>query len=164
MINQQDAQVVVNVWKLARSVRIAMLVLHDGESMSARPMESLIPEGEEAVWFITNRNSLKVSEAIEDFDALLTYSTGEKGEHLAMNGILSVVDDREQLKALWNRGADLYFPKGPDDPSAILLRFEPTRGEFWTHDSGVVRLPFQYAKAKLTGIPAKLGDHGQVAM
>lgn len=164
MIAQQDAQVVVNVWKLARSVRVAMLVLHDGESMSARPMESLIPEGEEAVWFITNRDSLKIAEALEDFDALLTYSTGEKGEHLVMNGILSVVNDREMLKALWNRGADLYFPKGPDDPSAILMRFEPTRGEYWKQGSGVISVPLQYARAKLTGIPAKLGDHGQVAM
>jgi general stress protein 26 len=164
MAAERDSELIENVWKLAESVRVAMLTLHDGESLSARPMYSLIPEGEEVVWFITDRHSPKIAEAAEDVDALLTFSNGLKGENLVMTGTIRIVDDRAKLKALWSTGADLYFPKGPDDPSAILLRFEPERGEYWKGGTGAIGFALQYAKAKLTGRPAKLGDHGQVGL
>jgi general stress protein 26 len=128
-------------------------------------MYSLIPDDWEAVWFISDRHSSKIREATQRMDALLTYSTGENGEHLVMSGMLTIVDERDKLRALWTSGADPYFPKGPDDPSAILLRFEPFLAEYWKHGGGgVINFALQYAKAKLIGIPARVGDHGRVAL
>jgi len=162
---EHDIDSIEKVWTLAKSVRIAMLTLHDGDGMSARPMYSLIPDDWEAVWFITDRDSPKIAEAAHHVDALLTYSMGEHGDHLVMTGRLTVVEDRVKLRALWGGGADLYFPKGPDDPSAVLLRFEPFLAEYWKRGgAGAIRLMFQYAKAKLTGTPAKPIDHGRVAL
>ena len=107
----------------------------------------------------------KIAEATQRMDALLTYSTGENGEHLVMSGILTIVEDRDKLHGLWSTGADMYFPKGPDDPAAVLLRFEPFLAEYWKHGgAGAINFVFQYAKAKLTGNRARLGDHGRVAL
>ncbi len=161
---EHDVDSVEKVWKLAQRVKVAMLTLHDGEGLHARPMESIIPDDWEAIWFITDRHSPKVAEASRRMDALLTYSTGARGDHLVMNGILAVVDDREKLRGLWNRGAEMYFPKGPKDPSVVLLRFEPIVAEYWKSGTSPVRFALQYAKTKLTGAPANLGDHGRVAL
>jgi general stress protein 26 len=162
---EHDVDSVEKVWRLAQSVKVAMLTLHDGEGLTARPMYSLIPDDWEAVWFVTDRNSPKVSEAAQRIDALLTYSTGENGEHLVMSGILTIVADRDKLRGLWSPGADLYFPKGPDDPAAILLRFEPYLAEYWKHGGGgAINFVFEYARAKLTGNRTRLGDHGRVAL
>jgi general stress protein 26 len=95
---------------------------------------------------------------------LLTYSSGQSGDHLVMTGILSIIDDRVKLGALWNSGADQFFPKGPDDPSAILLRFEPNLAEYWKRGSGVISFALQYAKSKLLGGRATPEDHGRVVL
>ena len=152
------------VWKLAKSIRVAMLVTGHGEAVSARPMYCIIPEGEGDVWFITARGSGKVTEASADSSALLTFSNGMDGDHVVMGGRIAAVDDRQKLKALWSAGATVYFPKGPDDPAATLLKFTPGSAEYWTGGSGIVAFALHFAEAKLTGERPQTGEHGKTAL
>ena len=151
---------VEKIWKVAESVGIAMLTTHgEGEEMVARPMYSIIPDGEGVVWFITDRRSAKVGEATKGARALLTYSGGRHGDHLVMRGRVAMVDDRAKLKALWVAGDDLFFPKGPTDDSAVLLRFDPESGEYWSGGPGVVGFTLNFLAAKFTGERRKVGEH-----
>ncbi len=165
MTEDQNDKSAEKVWRLAESIRVGMLALHDGEGLSARPMYALIPDDWDAIWFITNRNSPKIAEVKQDADALLSFSGGENGEHLVMTGTVSVVDDRDKLKSLWGGGADMYFPRGSDDPAAVLLRFEPGQAEYWGHAGGnPVSFALKYAKAKLTGDQSGLREHARVSL
>ena len=155
---------VEKIWSLAKSIRVAMLVTRHGDSMAARPMFSLIREEEETVWFITERASGKMAEAAQNSQALLTFSNGMDGDHVVMTGRVSPHDDRAKLEALWGPGATVYFPKGPTDPKAVLLKFTPIEAEYWTGGSGVMSFAFNFAKAKLTGERPETGEHARTAL
>jgi len=50
-----------------------------------------------------------------------------------------------------NTGAQAWFPAGPNDEHAVLIRVEPHSAEYWdSNDSRMVRL-FAMAKAAMTG-------------
>lgn len=165
MDDDNDRGSVEKAWKIAQSVKVGFLTLHDGGGLSARPMYALIPDDWDAIWFITHRDSPKIVEAEQHSDALLSFSTGEKGEHLVMSGTVSVVEDRARMKSLWGGGAEMYFPRGADDPAATLLRFEPSQAEYWARAGGnPVNCALKYAKAKLTGDPSGLREHSRVAL
>ena len=152
------------VWKLAKSIRVAMLVTGHGDGIAARPMFSIIAAGEGAVWFITERGSGKVADVSARSKAMLTFSNGMDGVHVVMGGSIGEVDDREKLKALWNPGASVYFPKGPDDATATLLKFTPGIAEYWTGGAGIVSFALHFAEAKLTGERPQTGEHGKTAL
>ena len=152
------------IWTLAKSIRVAMLVTGHGDAVAARPMYCIISEGEGSVWFITARDSGKVQEAPAGSSALLTFSNGMDGDHVVMSGRIAAVDDREKLKALWSAGATVYFPKGPEDATATLLKFTPGAAEYWTGGSGIVAFALHFAEAKLTGERPRTGEHGKTAL
>jgi general stress protein 26 len=161
----RDAEEIQKVWKIARSTRVAILTMQDeaGE-MNARPMLSLPTEDGDSIWFITDRNSPKMSEIGEGDQALLNYSDVASGDYLVFTGRISAVDDREKLKAMWSKGDELFFPEGPTDKNAILLRFEPTEAEYWTGGAGAIKFALKYVKMKLTGSRASMGEHGHVKL
>ena len=152
------------VWELAKAVRVAMLTTRHADSIAARPMYSIIPNDEGAVWFVTERGSAKVDEARQNPDALLTYSSGSDGDHVVMTGNIAVISDRLKLKSLWNAGADIFFPKGPTDEAAVLLRFEPATAEYWTGGSGLLAFALNFVEAKATGVRPNAGEHATVTL
>ena len=152
------------IWKLAKSIRIAMLTTrHDG-GLVARPMHAIIPGDGGVVWFITERHSAKVADASHDDVALLTFSNGMDGDHVVMTGTVVPDDDRAKLASLWNPGATIYFPKGPADAAATLLKFVPAKAEYWTGGSGIVASVLDFARAKITGERPDTGNHESISM
>jgi general stress protein 26 len=163
MTTVRDADETQKLWKIAKDTRVAVLTLQDaGGGMNARPMRSLIADDDESIWFVTDRNSPKMSETREGGHALLTYANVGSGEYVVFRGRISVVDDREKLKSLWTKGDELFFPEGPEQSSAILLRFDPADAEYWTGGSSTVKFAVEYVKMKLTGARASLGEHRRV--
>lgn len=154
---------VSRVWKLAKSIRVGMLVTTSEAGMHGRPLQALFEEESGLIWFITNRNSAKVSEVEAHAQALLTFSDA-KGEHVVMKGKVAVDDDRAKLKALWTTAADVFFPKGASDPEATLIRFDPEFAEFWSGGSGVMAFAVHLVEAKLTGKTPAVGEHAKVTL
>jgi general stress protein 26 len=165
MATVRESDEISKIWRIARSNRVAVLTLRDEAGrMNARPMLSLIPEGEESVWFITDRNSPKMGEIGRDTEALLTFAAVDAGDYVVFRGCVSAVDDREKLKSLWNKGDELSFPEGPDASAAVLVRFDPSDAEYWTGGSGAIKFAMKYVKMKLTGRRATMGEHGHVSL
>jgi general stress protein 26 len=153
------------VWEIARSSGVAMLTIRDPSGgMSARPMRALVPAEDGSIWFITDRNSPKVGETEGGADALLTCSNASSGDYVVFRGRLVVVDDREKLKSLWEKGDELFFPDGPEDRRAVLLRFDPSDADYWTGGAGRMKFAMQYVKMKITGARPSLGEHGHVSL
>ena len=147
------------IWSLAKYVRVAMMTTwHSGE-IAARPMYSIINDDEKVVWFIAERHSAKVHVAQRESEALLTFSNGTGGDHLVMNGDLTLIDDREKLKSLWNPGTDIFFPKGPADEDAALLCFTPTSAEYWAGGAMSPSFAISFLEAKWVGKRRHRGEH-----
>ncbi len=161
-INTSDN--ILRVWKLAKSIEVGMLTTTGSAGMHSRPLQALFDKESGSIWFIVNRNSAKVPEVEEHSAAQLTFSDPSKGEHVVMKGKVEMNDDRARLKKLWSSGADIFFPKGPTDPDATLVRFQPEFAEFWSGGSGVMAFAVHLVEAKLTGRTPEVGDHAKVAL
>jgi general stress protein 26 len=136
----------------------------DGEP-NGRPMSIAGQEDDGVLWFITSRTSPKADEVRDDADAVVTLQS--RTAYAMVHGHASLVDDRDKLAALWSKATDLYFPEGPTSPDAILLRFTPTRGEYWDM-SGTKGLTFVKEAAEALwngkGVDHPEGSHGHASL
>jgi general stress protein 26 len=163
-MNDIDAKSVERVWSAIEAIRVGMLVTAWGEGLRARPMHSIVRRDEYAIWFIAERHSQKLDEVAAQPDVLVAYSAGESGDQVALTGQIEIVDDRAKLEELWSPGASLYFPQGPSDPAAILLRFMPVTAEYWTGGRNPIVYAIKALQAKITGERPSIGEHGTVDM
>jgi general stress protein 26 len=118
--------------------------------LRARPMAIAKLEEDDTLYFITALDSSKVGEMQRDDNVCIAFE--RKGEAVSISGSAHVVDDRAQIKALWSKGFELWFPDGPDDPNVVALVVHPDEGEYW-NDRGWNKIKFavRAVKAFATG-------------
>jgi len=165
--SENTAKNAVKVWSLAKAIHVAFLTVKAASSeepataaagFDARPMRALFEENADAIWFIVPR----AFPALRTVDALLTFSNGPDGNHVAFYGTTSRVDDPVKLKSLWTAHADIAFPKGSTDGDATLLKFEPAKASFWAGGSDTLSFVINFLEAKMTGEAPEVGKHGFV--
>lgn len=131
--------------------------------INARPLHVKRLEEDGALWFMVSAGSSAVSEVRRSAN---TFVSGHEGRRwIQLNGRSSVVTDRAQVRALWTKGDEVWFPDGPEDPDAVLIQFTPIKAEYWDN-SGVRGLEFLFeaARALVQGEAPrpKKGSHGEV--
>ncbi len=152
------------VWKHIQSIGTCMLVTAGDTHLRARPMRGIFKPEDNAIWFFTDADSYKDVEIAKRPDACLTFIDTRDQNFVSVSGTVARVDDREQLAELWNEGAEAYFPKGKDDPSVVLLKFTPARGEYWDAPSNPIVLAIKFLQAKLTSERPDLGLHDETSL
>ncbi len=141
----------------------AMLVsVAKDESLHARPMAIADSDGA-MLRFATSDRSAKAAE-VALHPRVSVVMQGD-GAYLAISGTARIIDDREQVRTLWQSGWKVWFPDGPDDPHLVLIEIDPERAEYWDR-TGARRLEFLWeaGKALATGrrIPEdELSGHGK---
>jgi general stress protein 26 len=137
--------------ELLEEFGVAMLVTRaaDGQ-LRGRPMALAAAEPGGTLWFATDRHSAKVDELARDGHAAVVMQS--KAKFVSLSGTASLVDDREKLARLWKAEWKVWFPGGPDDPAAALLRVDGAAGEYWDN-SGASGLKYliEAGKALVTG-------------
>ncbi|MGB7327328.1 MAG: pyridoxamine 5'-phosphate oxidase family protein [Rubripirellula sp.] len=129
----------------------AMLVTRgDDGSLDARPMAVAQVEDDGQVWFVTDRNSGKIADLMLDSDVAVAMQSSNK--FVSLSGTAHAVDDRAKLDELWSEAWKVWFPEGKASDSIVLLKVEPTRGEYWDN-SGLtgVKYMLKAGKAYLQG-------------
>lgn len=128
----------------------AMLVsvARDG-TLHARPMAIAESDGA-VVRFATSNRSAKTTEVA--MDPRVSIVMQGDGAYLAISGAASVLDDPDRIRQLWQPSWKPWFPKGPEDPSLVLLEIDPDRAEYWDRQ-GSRRLEYLWeaGKALATG-------------
>ncbi len=160
----KDAQ--GKVIDLIKDLRIAMLATRgpDGKYRS-RPMAVSDVEFDGHLYFLTGEGSGKVHDLEKDSETVVTFSDPHKSSYVALRGEAEISTDREAINAHWSEPARAWFPKGVDDPNIALIKVKIDEAEYWDNPSGRMVLVFGYAKAMLTGEPAKqAGEHGKVSL
>lgn len=136
----------------------AMLVTKtDDGSLDARPMAVADATDDGELWFVTDRNSGKIADLMLDRDVAVTMQSSRK--FVTLSGECRVVDDRAKIESLWKEVWKVWFPDGKSDPSIVLLKIEPARGEYWDN-SGVAGLKYliKAGKAYLQGERANVDE------
>jgi general stress protein 26 len=147
------------IWKHIQAIGTCMLVTFSGTQMQARPMRGLFKPEDNAIWFFTDTDSDKDADIARHPAACLAFIDMREQNFVSISGTVARAHDRAQFEALWNEGAEAYFPRGKDDPSVALLKFTPSHGEYWDAPSNPIVLAIKFLQAKLTAERPDLGSH-----
>ncbi|MCC9602764.1 pyridoxamine 5'-phosphate oxidase family protein [Stieleria sp. JC731] len=131
--------------------RNAMLTTRTSQGeLDARPMAIAEVEDDGTLWFVSDRSSGKIADLMLDQDVAVTMQSSSK--FVSISGQCQAVEDRQKIEQLWSEAFKVWFPEGKADPSIILLRVDPVRGEYWDN-SGVQGLKYliKAGKAYLQG-------------
>lgn len=151
------------IWKKMSHQRDCMFVDRDGPRLRARPMAPVVKEEERAIWFVTDRRGAKDDEIARDAEVCLAFVDHSDHFHLSVSGRAAVVTDHAKMKEIWTPHMEAFFPGGPEDPNAILLKVEPDAAEYWDGDGSIVSA-FKMAGAILSDSKPNLGDNGKVRL
>ena len=128
---------VKHVWDMMNAIDYCMLVTSAAEGIRSRPMSSIVKQDEDAIYFITEAASEKVSDVKADGDVLLNYSNGSS-QFVSVIATASVSNNRALIKRLWNVGAQAFWPEGPETAKVAVITASPHAAEYWDGPSGVV--------------------------
>lgn len=140
-----------HLYDLLSGFSTAMLVSHGGASgLHARPMAVAELKAGAETYFATDRRSPKIAEIARDPNVLVTFQG--RSEYASLAGTARVIEDRAVIERLWSEAWRVWFPGGKTDPNLVLLKVEPTSGEYWDN-SGLEGLKylFEGVKAVLQG-------------
>jgi general stress protein 26 len=153
------------VWAMIREVEVAMMVTHDGGGrLRARPMRAVsMRDFAGTLWFFTDQPSPKTDEIQHDDRVLLSYADPSAQNYVALSGSARVVRDPAKQKELWSEPLRTWFPAGPEDPKAALLKVEVEGAEYWDAPSSTFVHAWGYVKARVTGEPPQAGENDKVA-
>ena len=143
--------------KIVKNCRTAFFVSKGTEApFHGRPMANAkVEDGLSTIWFATHRVSGKTSELEKNRDVLLAYTNGTGSEWASVNGLASLVDDRQKIKELWSPIWKNWFD-GPDDPNIELIRVTPLSAEFWDNGSKAIAM-IKFAVGAVTGMKMDSG-------
>ena len=134
--------------EIAQDARACMLTStsNDG-ALHARPMTPQQVTDDLEAWFFVSR----VSQQAQDIAARprVNLSFEGPGDWLSVAGMATIVDDRHLVEEMWSPVVEAWFPDGPADPDAVLLRVDAGSVEYWKEPGGRVASVLAYEKARV---------------
>jgi general stress protein 26 len=135
--------------------------LGENGEFHARPMTTAFvdfnpSEGTEVLYFVSHRDTHKVSELRRDNKACLAFCKDTKGEWASVSVHVNIIEDRDRMHEMFRTMKELrtYFPEGVDDPNLQLLECFPTEGHFWDMSSVKDRMKVMFGSiaSKIPGM------------
>lgn len=152
---------------LINDINFAMLttVTDDGK-LRSRPMGTQrVDRQEEALWFFTAVDTPKTKEIYHEQQVCVSYAQPSKQQYVSVSGQALVLQDKAKTRELWTDAAQMWFPKGVDDPRLRLVRVGIESAEFWDSGSNAMVQLYVAAKAMLTGdVPKNLGENVKIEL
>ncbi|MCZ4351148.1 pyridoxamine 5'-phosphate oxidase family protein [Roseovarius aestuarii] len=142
-------------WNRVGNVTAGML---SGTDMTPRPMAHQMRDADNALWFITAKQTDVALAAAKGVQAQHTLACAHAQVYAAIDGTLSIETSKEILDDLWSPMAAVWFEDGREDDDICLVRFTPSHAEVWLTDGGAKAM-FEFAKAALGDDTPDLGDH-----
>ena len=112
------------------------------------------------LWFLTDRNSRKACELVNNPRASLAFQAPRGDRYVSVEGTAIVVCDDVRLSRMWNPTYRAWFPKGKKDPDIVLVAVQITRAEYWLVPRNRVARVARAVKAVVTGRRSEGGRHG----
>lgn len=151
-MNTHDTNDIADLKSKIKEVRFPMFTWQDEHGhLLSQPMTQEAVDDGGGIWFYTSTQTALWDCIAHRPQVNLSFAKPEDSLFVSVSGLAERVVDRERIRAMWNAGVQAWFPAGPDDEHAVLIRVEPHSAEYWdSNDSKMVRL-FAMAKAAMTG-------------
>jgi general stress protein 26 len=149
---------VAKVAAIIKDIRIAMLTTVDDDGhLVSRPMAVQQVEFDGDLWFVSDGDTRKVHQI--QHGARTNVSFTSNGAWLSVAGDAELVHDEAKSRELWNSALDAWFPDGPTTPGLTLVKIHADTAEYWDAPGGRVTTLISFAKAKLKGERADIGEN-----
>lgn len=142
----------------------AMLVTCDlTGKLRSRPMAIAESTDDGHLWFITHVDGETLEQMTENPQVNASLQDGKR--FLAISGTARATRDPDRIRALWTEDQRVWFEKGQDDPTLILIEVVPTFAEYWDR-SGLdgIKFRLEELRAIVSGdtLTGEEGRHGTV--
>ncbi len=150
---------------LIKDIHICMMTTagHDG-SFDSRPMATQKSEFDGTVWFLSHKESGKMSEISGDAHVSLLYSDTSDSKYVVAKGKASTSQDKAKIHELWNPMFKAWFPGGEEDPSISVIKVVIDEAQYWQASASKIVMGAKYLAAAVTGDHTKIGQHGTVKL
>jgi general stress protein 26 len=148
-----------------RPVSFAMFTTQ-GETghLVSQPMTLVETDETGGMWFFTSTLTKLWENIAHHPEVNLSFVDQEDKLFVSVSGTAERIVERARIQSMWNAAVQAWFPNGPEDEHAVLVRVAPHAAEYWdSNDSTMVRM-FQHAKAAITGTTPDAGGHGKIEL
>jgi general stress protein 26 len=149
------------VWDMITAIDIAMLVTQSAEGLRGRPMSTIPTPDKGVIYILTESDSPAARDIRVDGGVFLGYQGG--GDHVALTGQASVNPEKGLVKDLWNPGAQVFWPRGPEAHDVVTLVIDPGRADVW-EGPGLLRGIAEIVAGVVKGKSPDLGTRGQAEL
>jgi general stress protein 26 len=121
--------------EIAQDARSCMLTsCADDGALHARPMTPQQVTDDLEAWFLVSRTSQQARDIVARPRVNLSFEGPD--DWLSIAGLARLVDDRRLVEEMWSPVVEEWFPDGPSDPDAVLLRVDAASAEYWKAPGG----------------------------
>lgn len=152
-------------WALIKDIKFAMFTAHTSDGhMHSRPMTTQNKSDDRAgvLWFFMSQKGTPVFDIARDASVNVAYADPGSDSYVSVAGRARVVEDIAKKKELWNTAVQAWFPGGVTDPDLALVAVSIEHVEYWDVDTNQMVQLFKMAKAAVTGVPPKMGEHREL--
>lgn len=149
------------VWEMLKAIDIAVLVTESSTGLRGRPMSTIPTPEKGVIYILTEAQSSAARDIRVDGKVILSYVG--KGDHVAVAGQATVNPDKGLVKDLWNPGAQVFWPNGPESHDVVTLVIDPDHADVWD-GKGLLRGIVSIVKGAVTGTSPDLGTRGETTL
>jgi general stress protein 26 len=160
----QDERVQVDrIWEVIEKARVCMMATQFDDGLRVRPVVTLPVRAENAILCLTDRRGLNDDDIEIAPEVYLTFVYPDENVYLALTGEVFVSMDPDEARELWTHKEEAWW-SGRDDPNLLVMRVELWRAEMWDGPANCAIADFQFAKARMFGTKADLGETHKVTL
>lgn len=148
-----------------KPIRFAMFTtIDDNGKLVSRPMTNQEMDAKGNLWFFTSSQTDLWENIVAHPQVNLSFAEPADNIYVSVSGRAERVVDRDKIKAMWNPAVQAWFPHGPDDPHAMLVRVVSDSAEYWDSDASTMVQLYKMAKAVLTGTTPEETEHAKMKL
>ena len=103
---------------------VGFITIGEDGKPNCRAMATQEAEPDMDLWFATRLDSEKVDELRKNPNVGLYYYNTETWSYVTIGGTVEIIKDSARFKKYWKEEWRRWFPNGPDDPAAVLLKVD----------------------------------------
>ena len=154
------------LYGLIDGIEVAMFTTRrrDGRLVT-RPMATQTRKPGVDAWFVTDIESEKIDELVDDPNVALAYFNVKNWEWVSISGTATISQDRDIIRKLYQPDWKTWFGDeggsrdgGPDDPRLALLFVDVKSAVYGKQNKPRPLVLFELAKGKVTGNQPDLQD------
>jgi general stress protein 26 len=146
------------VWDILEAASVGMLTTRFAGGLRARPLDARPDRDAGTIFFITDLRGLKDDEIDVCPDVCFTVIDSAAKAYLSITGRAEVLNDRDLAARYWKKTDDVWWPDGPADANARVLRLAPHRAELWDGPASSAVAAYEFVKARVTEQKPNLGE------